>query len=254
MPLATSGVPTPALFLTSKQKGTDTRTIDINLDRGIFFPEVERIYCTLSQAAIPYAMMNISQRVYNNACFQVQYDSDPGKWYNIVLDDGTYPSLTELEQAINYVLAQTRPVAPVTFPDFDINDRDTYFIHLDGNTTTSEISVTLRNPTNTNVNPFLQNPVQVVSFSCFGPNPVNGQQVPLGTDPSGLFQELGFLGNEQMSILTQPDGDQLISTQPVTFLDYIASGIYVIVEDDLQVLTFFNDFANSNVLYLPTRH
>lgn len=244
----TLGLPTPALFLTSKQKGTDTRTINVNLDRGIFFPEVERIYCTLSQASIPYAMQNINQRVYGNACFQVQYDSNPGTWYNIVLDDGTYPSLTELEQAMNYVLSQTRPSSAVFFPSFDIDDRDTYFIHLDGNTTTSEISVTLRNPTNINEAPVFENPVQLISFTCFGSNPVNGEAVPLGTEPSGLFQELGFLGGEQLDILTNPNGDQLVSTQPVTFLDYIASGIYVIVEDDLQVLTFFNDFANSNVL------
>lgn len=240
-----SKFPTPPLFLTSQQKGKGIRTIDLNLDRGIFFPELERVYCTLTQASIPYSMMNISQEAYENACFQVTTFANPGVIYDIVLEDGTYPSLTELEQAMNYAINNSGiPGFPVTFPAFDIADRDTYFIQLDGNTTTSEVIVTLPNPSN--IDPVFPNPLESLSMTCSSKAPlINGAQGS-PDKPSNLFIELGFKGNE--TINTFPNGGQLVSTEPVLFLDFIASGIYVIVEGDLQVLSFYNNFANANVL------
>lgn len=246
MPIAASAVPTPPLFLTSQQKGKGIRTINVNLDRGMFFPEVERIYATLSQAAIPYQMLNISQEAYENACFQVEVSDSVGILYNVLLDDGTYPSLTELEQAMNYALNQSGiPGFPVDFPAFNIADRSTYPILLDGNTTTGEVIVTVPNPILAEGQEPLPNLITQLSFTCSNRVEFNGQQ---GTAdrPSKLFQELGFKGDETLT--TGTAGNQLVSTEPVTFLDYIASGIYVVVEGDLQVLSFYNDFANANVL------
>jgi hypothetical protein len=84
----------PSLFLNSTQKGRNVRTLEINLDRGLFMPEVERMYCTVSQAVLPYAIINISKELYGNASFLHN-----GVEKTIL--EGSYLSLTELQNGIN---------------------------------------------------------------------------------------------------------------------------------------------------------
>jgi len=236
--MSSNTIAMPSLFLNSQQKGRDVRTISLNLTRGLFFPEVERIYCQVTQAVIPFSMINISADLYDNSCFEILYDA-PGGPYNqdILLDEGVYPSITELEQAMNFKIHEALKVAGVESPDFLIDTRNTYYVRLEANTTTNKITVWIPDdiptPANTAANP-LVNIVDACDYK-----PTNDK----------LIQELGFPRQKQLNrgndLATLNDNT---STEPVIFLDILASGLYIVCEDDLQVLSYFDDLANSNIL------
>ena len=84
--MSSTSVAMPSLFLNSTQKGRGERTISLNLSRGLFFPEVERIYCQVTQAVIPYSMINISKELYNKNCFGISVDITPLISFDILLD------------------------------------------------------------------------------------------------------------------------------------------------------------------------
>ena len=225
----------PSLFLNSTQKGRGERTISLNLSRGLFFPEVERIYAQVTQAVIPYSMINISKELYNNACFQITGVFGPAL-NELVLDEGVYPSITELEQAMNWQIFQILSGFAPPPTGFDIEDRDTYFVRLEANTTTNKITLYL--------------PTLLPTPSGANPNLLSSITPTCGDGSHNLFSELGFLptagpfvqGNNSAVLLNNT------STEPITFLDILASGLYIVCEDDLQVLSYFDDLANSNVL------
>jgi len=231
----------PSLFLNSTQKGRDVRTLSLNLNRGLFFPEVERIYCQVTQAVIPYSMINISGPLYDNNCFTVLVQIPGSTPVNIELDEGVYPSITELEQAMNFKIHEMLVTAGFANGGFIIDDPSTYYVRLEPNTTTNKIFVYIPNlvPTGlTPPNPTVQPNTVTNIFTTCQPN-----------GSSKLFQELGFprdhslgQGDDPPEIITNT------STEPITFLDILASGVYIVCEDDLQVLSYFDELANSNVL------
>lgn len=104
----------PSIFLNSQQKGRGERTIEVTLDRGLFFPEAERIYLQVGQASIPYSFINISKNLYNNASFQTTPTIPPSTLTDFTLPEGCYLSLTELEAAFNNVLTAAGYDAAIT--------------------------------------------------------------------------------------------------------------------------------------------
>jgi len=240
--MTTSSVAMPSLFLNSTQKGRGERTISLNLTRGLFFPEVERIYCQVTQAVIPYSMINISKELYNNACFTITPVA-PGLPIEIMLDEGVYPSITELEQAMNKKIDEA--LGPNAF--FDIKDRATYYWRLDANTSTNKITGVI--PINLPTPPGLPSPPS-------DPNPLFNLNPQCLDGSSNLFQELGFNPDQFFSQgATIPLLNAQTSLEPITFLDILASGIYIVCEDDLQVLSYLDDQSNANILaQVPFSH
>ena len=117
-------LPMPSIFCNSIQKGRGIRTISLNLNRGLFFPEAELIYCAVTQAILPYSIVNISKEIYGNATFNFN-------GLDFVIPEGSYLSLTELEAAMN---AQLGIFPPVPFS-----------ILLTANTATNQVKITLPN-------------------------------------------------------------------------------------------------------------
>lgn len=193
----------PSIFLNSSQKGTGIRTIEVNLDRGLFMPEAERMYVTVSQASLPYSIVNISQDLFLNACFT--YGG-----VEFIVPEGSYLSLTELEQGMNFVINGGGP--PLDSP-----------ITLTGNTSTNQVIITNSGGA----------PPGDLILSCPG--------------KGGLFKELGFDENAVIGPVP-PNTPGSASNLPVLFNDIIASGILISCELDLQCTTFFNNLDNSNIL------
>lgn len=204
----------PSLFLNSVQKGKDIRTIEINLERALFFPTAERIYCTLTQATIPYSFVNISQSVYKNACFNVNIVGPPSFSGELIIPDGIYPSLTELNEAVNSLITEA---LGLPLPGVDLVD-------ITANTSTNQVII------DTNDGGGAYTTVDI-DFECGG--------------KSSLYKELGLPAGTTVSL-----GAPVVSSQPVLFNDLFASGIMVLCEGDLNVLTYLQNIPNSNVLAL----
>ena len=199
----------PSIFLNSKQKGRSDRSIEVNLDRGLFFPEAERAYCQVGQAALPYSFINISQDLYENAAFDLTQINPANPPTRFVLPEGCYTSLTELEAAFN------KAINPAINPD----DPQ---ISCRGNTVTNQVEMFNIIPGRNLI--LLGNLATDLGFP---PNTV----IPSSPGP-----------------IDNPAEPRTISTLPVLFLDIVASGILVLCEGDLQVGSFFQELDNSNVL------
>ena len=211
----------PSLFLNSEQQGRDIRTMNVELQRGLFFPSAERIYANITQAVIPYSFVNISTPVYKNACFHVNIIANalPTTSFtgDLHLPAGIYPSLTELSEAINALIRDA-----LGLPATDT----TIFVDITANTSTNQVIVEVFNPNGLYLGP-------EINFQC-------------GTPPtSSLYTELGLpLGTTVAFGVTNP----VVSSGPVLFNDRFAAGILIICEGDLNVMTYLQNVPNANVL------
>lgn len=149
----------PTMFLTSSQKGEDVRTITINLQDGLFMPEAERMYVSVTQASFPYSIVNISDRLYNNAKFT--YGPN-----NYTLPDGSYLSLTELQETVRILTGDNNIV-------------------ITANTATNQVVITVPPGSNT-----LTLPDNLANELGFPPNTVIGAGSTVESSEPVIFNDI----------------------------------------------------------------
>lgn len=203
------------LFCQSDEQGTSYRTIKLDLDKPIFLNCNHKNYVRCAIGSIPYSFCNISADLGNNTFTITATDGFLNYSSTITLDDGTYPSLLELQNAINFKI-KNGPFG-IIFSD----PRD--YIILDANTTTGKVVLTV-------------NSFNLLSFA-FNPS------------PSTLYKELGLL---QIPYTSAPANVTTVhlSNQPVLFNDFIANGIMAIFQydSDLQCFSYYQNVSYSSIL------
>lgn len=227
----------PSLFITSKQKGRDTRTMTLNLQRGLFFPEYERIYCRVTSASIPYSFITISQELYNNATYFIEIDNGGGGFASgqLTLPEGVYYSVTEIVLEMD---TQIRALIAAAVGPPPTPPAGSLIIDLEGITTQQVIQLTIDRLT-------IYDKVTINFTGALG-----------GGGTSLLYQELGLDTTDYVNDTSvgDPEVKTFLSTNPVLLNDRVASGVYIVVEGDLSALTYKDDVPNRNIVgqIIPT--